>query len=467
MLQRRVAGAIAGGQRRVLLAGGVYRFNAADLNITGAAGLSFSAPAPLTLIFSPGYGVHFRDCANTSAGNWTIDYDFGGRPPGRASGLTYQLTNCSGVLTEDLRIMAAPEMAITAFLGGGGHVFRRVRYGYAHNQTTNRTLVWRDAMHFSDLRRGPVVEDSVVGFSGDDFFNVHATLLLVLECDEPPGRTCVLLSPHTTGAAGAVSDARPLYGGYSPLTTARAGDHLSFYGWPRQDMLFTDLGGGAAPVRAPIRRARQLASPGAELRARAAAAQRSVVGAGKWTQLTNATSVPLTWSRRLWRVELAAPLPAAARAAVAAPQSRGVTGPAIAAIDEMSCAGALLRRNTFVASGSNLGRFKSPGGQIVGNTFVRALRPNLELTALLPYFEGPVRLRGIVVKDNVFAGAGADPVHCGPLCEAVVLRGGENVSCMALAGTAQPCAACPDCRQATPWAAAAVANNSLTLLSRG
>ena len=29
------------------------------------------------------------------------------------------------------------------------------------------------ARHFSDLRRGPLVEDSVVGFSGDDFFNVH------------------------------------------------------------------------------------------------------------------------------------------------------------------------------------------------------------------------------------------------------------------------------------------------------
>ena len=135
--------------------------------------------------------------------------------------------------------------------------------------------------------------------------------------------------------------------------------------------------------------------------------------------------------------------------------------------DEMSSAGAVLRRNTFVASGSNLGRFKSPGGQIVNNTFARALRPNLELTALLPYFEGPVRLLDIVVKDNVFAGVGADPVHCGPLCEAVVPRGGENVSCMALAGTAQPCAACPDCRQATPWAAAAVANNSVSVLSRG
>ena len=34
---------------------------------------------------------------------------------------------------------------------------------------------------------GPVVEQSRVGFSGDDFFNVHSSFAVVLECPTPAG----------------------------------------------------------------------------------------------------------------------------------------------------------------------------------------------------------------------------------------------------------------------------------------
>ena len=40
---------------------------------------------------------------------------------------------------------------------------------------------------------GPVVEDSLVGHSGDDFFNVHATLMLVLKCGTPT--SCIIVNP--------------------------------------------------------------------------------------------------------------------------------------------------------------------------------------------------------------------------------------------------------------------------------
>jgi len=38
----------------------------------------------------------------------------------------------------------------------------------------------RDATHFSDQRVGPTIVDSIIGFTGDDFFNVHAAAALGL-----------------------------------------------------------------------------------------------------------------------------------------------------------------------------------------------------------------------------------------------------------------------------------------------
>ena len=130
-------------------------------------------------------------------------------------------------------------------------------------------------------------------------------------------------------------------------------------------------------------------------------------------------------------------------------------------MDEISSAGAVLRNNTFTHTACNLGRFKSPHGYITGNTFSDASLWNLELTSLLPWFEGPIVLDGIQVNDNVFAGVGADPIHCGPLCEMSVVRGGEKTACWELsANGGVPCSGCPDCSKPTAWASAGLGNNT-------
>ena len=193
--------------------------------------------------------------------------------------------------------MAAPEMAITAFLGGGGRVFRRVVT--ATRATRRRTArSCGDAMHFSDLRRGQFVEDSV-GFSGDDFFNAcHAAAGAGVR--RASGRTCVLLNPHTTSRG---RGERP-----RPPRRLRPADDGARRRPPvplrlaMRNMLFPNLGGDAAPVRARCAEALPRRAS-AELRARAAEGRGAVV-TWAWTQLTGATSVPLTWSRRLWRVDL-------------------------------------------------------------------------------------------------------------------------------------------------------------------
>ena len=429
----------------------IARFNGADFNVTGAAGLTLRSPDPVKLWFAPGFGVHIKDSVGVSVGNWSVDYD----PPWthRTAGLTYQLTNCTDVVTEDLTIVSAPQMAITAFLGGGGHVFRRVRFAPGAGATN---VASQDAMHFTDLRRGPLVEDSVVGFSGDDFFNVHNSLMLVLDCPSP--RVCVLINPHT----GQANPDRPLYGGYTAMRTVKPADHLSFYGWPAEDVKFPDLGqAGAVSAEIAAVTAVAVGSVDAALQAKLSAVGEAVVNhtGGGWTEWTNTSFAPNTggW---LWRVELAAPLPARAYSALTA-DPRGVAGPAVVSVDEQSSAGAVIRNNVFSHTACNLGRFKSPGGSIEGNSFSHASLRNLELTELLQYYEGPVRLDGIVVRGNTFSGAGPDPIHCGPLCERHVVRNGNAVQCLALAGTPQACEGCPDCSAPTAWATAAVSNNTV------
>ena len=191
-LQQQVNTAVAAHAAVIAVAGGKYQFNGADFEVFDAFNLRFVATTPVLLSFAPGFGVHFRSSSNVSVVDWTIDYD----PPWtkRTFGVTYQLTNCSDILTEDLTILSAPQMAVTGYNGGGGHIFRRLQFTRSPHAApgTFPLVSSQDAVHFSDLRRGPTVEDSNIGFSGDDFFNVHSTLMMVLTCASKT--SCVLMN---------------------------------------------------------------------------------------------------------------------------------------------------------------------------------------------------------------------------------------------------------------------------------
>ena len=163
-LQARVDAAILAGTGRMEIPGGAYFFNRSDFLIENAAGLQISSPAPVELWFSGAAGVNITSSSDVLLGNWTIDYD---PPPTKqeTAGSTVNLLNCTRVVCEDVTIRTAPFMAVTAFNGGGAHVFRRLQFV----PKPGRTLVGlRDALHFSDQRVGPTVVDSVVGYTGDD-----------------------------------------------------------------------------------------------------------------------------------------------------------------------------------------------------------------------------------------------------------------------------------------------------------
>jgi hypothetical protein len=112
-------------------------------------------------------------------------------------------------------------MLLTAFNGGGGHVFRRLNFESSlarHN---------RDAVHFSDQRVGSTIVDSVVGYSSDDLFNIHTTLMVVLKCDAVS--SCLMVNPHLSGA----EFRNTVYGSNSVLEMVAPGvDAMSFYAWP-------------------------------------------------------------------------------------------------------------------------------------------------------------------------------------------------------------------------------------------
>lgn len=181
-LQAKVVAAIASHQPTVDVPGGAYLFNTSggtDFLILGASNLRIRALAPVTLWFAGSAGVNLTDStdvqlvgsSNTAFAGpaWTLDYD---PPPTKQelAGSTLNLLNCTRVLAEDVTIRAAPYMAVTAWNGGGAHVFRRLTFGPPKPGAYRGLVGLRDATHFSDQRIGPTIVDSVIGYTGDDFF---------------------------------------------------------------------------------------------------------------------------------------------------------------------------------------------------------------------------------------------------------------------------------------------------------
>lgn len=202
-LQAQLNAAILQRKSEFVIPSGTYNFTtlspSASFNISGAVSMRlvatdvaflFRCDKALAPALCP--GVNIINCANLNVSGLSIDYynipqahselSF---PPTMPSthphmrstfnpgipGITYNLLNSSDVLSEDVTIHNAPYFVVTAFNGGGGHVFRRFHLPGNTTGTTHGYNHGRDAFHFTDLRRGVTVEDSDGGYCGDDFFN--------------------------------------------------------------------------------------------------------------------------------------------------------------------------------------------------------------------------------------------------------------------------------------------------------
>ena len=137
----------------------------------------------------------------------------------------------------------------------------------------------------------------------------------------------------------------------------------------------------------------------------------------------------------MWRVEFGAALPA------------GVGRTALVQVDTISNAGTVIRNSLLTDTNCNLGRLKSSHALLSGNTFRHAAIPNLEIAWLPQFFEGPVVLTNITLRDNTIEGEGPTPIHCGPYCGSeTCLYDEDDAPTGTWSQKAQKgCAECPDC----------------------
>ena len=101
---------------------------------------------------------------------------------------------------------------------------------------------------------------------------------------------------------------------------------------------------------------------------------------------------------QLWNVSFSAPL------LVVPPYS-------LSTADAISAGGAVVEGCAFSDGVSNLGRFKSSGSTIADTTWARTNTQNLEVEPLQNWLEGPFGIHNVTIRDCVFHGTAASPVH--------------------------------------------------------
>jgi hypothetical protein len=145
------------------------------------------------------------------------------------------VANSSLVSVVDVAIHTAPNKAITEFDGQGGHRYERVIIDRAEG--SNKLLAANsDAFHSSGCRSGPSIVDCSFGFTGDDYFNIHNTMQIVLNVSRVP-RSSSSKRRHASSSSGATEDANEVHS-----TEARADsavDTQIFVAEPLLDALMT------------------------------------------------------------------------------------------------------------------------------------------------------------------------------------------------------------------------------------
>jgi hypothetical protein len=447
-LQAQVDAAIAAKQPTFTVAGGRYNFSA-NFKIDGATKFAILAPDPVEILFQGScYGVNISRSVDLSLGNLSIDYL--GWP--KASGeqvlhawsppapapftgcITFNLMDSTRVHASDVTLHGGKSMLLTAFNGGGDHRFTRFNFSSSLGRMT------RDAVHFSDQRIGATIEDSVIGYSGDDLLNIHTTLMVVLKCETRS--SCLILNPHLKGVDFANTD-------YHTNTVLRSmvnkdghKDTMSFHSWPDEHFVTTRR--GAAPALG-VKSLVQVTDKA--LLSEAATLPKSTAGPKvNPVFMTNTTVGWQAWD--LWRVEFDGPLPP------------GVASRDMVQIDTISNGGTRLLNTLWTDTNCNLGRYKSINSVVSGNTFRNARIPNFEISWLPQFFEGPVIIKNVTMANNVIQNGGAKPLHCGPWCENPGCGLEESKPNKPAAWRVAKCPACPQCDRRTLWTDAIVLQNN-------
>ncbi len=117
-------------------------------------------------------------------------------------GMSYVVANSTVVLTQDVAIHAAGDMAIAEMDGTGGHIFRRVELSPRSGRIISSNA---DAFHSSDMDTAATLEGCHFRAMLDDFLNFQSTLLFAIPSGNSTGTaqsasstTWTLVHPHVS-----------------------------------------------------------------------------------------------------------------------------------------------------------------------------------------------------------------------------------------------------------------------------
>lgn len=106
---------------------------------------------------------------------------------------TIELKNSDNMTFEDITVYAASGFAIGENYGEGGNIYRRIKQ--IRRPGTDRLLASNaDGIHSGGVKKGPLIEDCIFSYAGDDLLNIRGFYDVVLEKES--GNTFIIGIPE-------------------------------------------------------------------------------------------------------------------------------------------------------------------------------------------------------------------------------------------------------------------------------
>ena len=134
-------------------------------------------------------------------------------------GITWDIYNSSNITTKDVTIHAGGNMGFHERAGYGGNVYRNVSI-IRKPGSTGLLALNADGFHSDSVGKGPLLEDSEISYTGDDFVNIHNRMLVICGSSATNALSIIDVSTQVKGggtleelnraaAAAAASSASP------------------------------------------------------------------------------------------------------------------------------------------------------------------------------------------------------------------------------------------------------------------
>jgi hypothetical protein len=299
------------------------------------------------------------------------------------TGYTVNVANSSTVALHDLSIYAAPNKAITELDGPGSHSYTRIYLGRRPGDNVSLLAANSDAFHSAGTRLGPTLRNSEFGWCGDDFFNIHSTLQILLNRSLSPDG-----SPRLFVVEPLLNmDQAQLYGVNSAYGTALQFEHATI-GMRLSGFDPSTL----APLGPPVQLLTDPVPVVDEASLRAAEALYDVL-------VARGLPVAGRFGVRLWQVATTTP-----------DDSPSWTAGTLLTMDDWSAAQATVLDNHFHDGYCTAGRLKCPNCSALQNRFERAVIHSLQLVPLPTFLEGHLRPANMTFAGNVLSGCGRSPL---------------------------------------------------------